>query len=117
MGFPTIAPPCASGKEAFREESNWPALMRDFSSALPSDGLSVSNYNASVTPPLFSAAAAAWGANEGEHAVQSGLTLHRGSITSLSKNGIPAVRLGFTMMLLVCAPKALCEFPSLGAQH
>lgn len=52
MGFPTIAPPCASGKEAFREESNWPALMRDFSSALPSDGLSVSNYNASVTPPF-----------------------------------------------------------------
>lgn len=28
--------------------------MRDFSSALPSDGLSVSNYNASVTPPPFS---------------------------------------------------------------
>lgn len=26
--------------------------MRDFSSALPSDGLSVSNYNASVTPPF-----------------------------------------------------------------
>jgi len=52
LGFPTIAPPCASGKEAFREESNWPALMRAFSSALPRDGLSVSTYNAAVTPPF-----------------------------------------------------------------
>ena len=50
MDFPTIAPPCASAKEALREESNWPALIRDFFSASPSDRLSVGNCNASVTP-------------------------------------------------------------------
>lgn len=52
LDFPTIAPPCASAKEALREERNWPPLIRDFSSAVASDRPSDGNYNASVNPHL-----------------------------------------------------------------